>query len=590
MFPQQLNDTRAFDIASTLIEGFNRHYRLFREASAQAKDRFERADWHGQQRAQRERIEFYDLRVQEAVERLQTGFQAGALGMDVWQQVKLHYIGLLTNHRQPELAETFFNSVTTHILHRDYFHNDFIFVRPAVSTEYIENDEPTAKPTFRAWYPTRPTLRETLAEIVRSFDLQGPWEDFERDLDDVHAAADTAIGQDRLRTNFQLQVLSSLFFRNKGAYVIGKIVNGHVETPFALPILHAADGAFYIDAALFGEDDLQRLFSFVRAYFLVEMEIPSAYVQFLRSMMPRKPRSEIYNALGLQKQGKTLFFRDFQFHLRHSTDAFRIAPGIKGMVMLVFDLPSYPFVFKLIKDYYPPQKDTSRALIKSKYLLVKQHDRVGRMADTLEFSNVAFPRARFTDELIAEIEKFAPSLLEISDRDGDGQLEVILKHVYIERRMIPLNIYLQDATPAQLEHAVIEYGNAIKDLVAANIFPGDMLWKNFGVMRHNKVVFYDYDEIEYVTDCNFRRVPEPRNEEEEMSGEIWYSVGPKDVFPETFGPFLLGNHAVRAVFMKHHADLLDAAFWQGHQARIRAGHVHDVFPYEQDKRFSHHRP
>ena len=589
MFPQQLNDTRAFDIASTLIEGFNRHYRLFREASAQAKDRFERADWHGQQRAQRERIEFYDLRVQEAVERLQTGFQAGALGMDVWQQVKLHYIGLLTNHRQPELAETFFNSVTTHILHRDYFHNDFIFVRPAVSTEYIENDEPTAKPTFRAWYPTRPTLRETLAEIVRSFDLQGPWEDFERDLDDVHAAADTAIGQDRLRTNFQLQVLSSLFFRNKGAYVIGKIVNGHVETPFALPILHAADGAFYIDAALFGEDDLQRLFSFVRAYFLVEMEIPSAYVQFLRSMMPRKPRSEIYNALGLQKQGKTLFFRDFQFHLRHSTDRFRIAPGIKGMVMLVFDLPSYPFVFKLIKDYYPPQKDTSRALIKSKYLLVKQHDRVGRMADTLEFSNVAFPRARFTDELIAEIEKFAPSLLEISDRDGDGQLEVILKHVYIERRMIPLNIYLQDATPAQLEHAVIEYGNAIKDLVAANIFPGDMLWKNFGVMRHNKVVFYDYDEIEYVTDCHFRRVPEPRNEEEEMSGEIWYSVGPKDVFPETFGPFLLGNHAVRRVFMQHHGDLLDAAFWQGHKDRIQAGHVHDVFPYEQDKRFSHHR-
>ena len=590
MFPQQLTDTRAFDIARALIEGFNRHYQLFRDVSAQAKERFEQADWHGQQRAQRERIEFYDLRVQEAVERLQTEFQAGALGMDVWQQVKLHYIGLLTNHHQPELAETFFNSVTTHILHRDYFHNDFIFVRPAVSTEYIENEEPTARPTFRAWYPTRPTLRETLAEIVRSFDLQGPWEDFERDLDAVHAAAAAAIGQDRLRTNFQFQVLSSLFFRNKGAYVIGKIVNGHVEMPFALPILHAADGAFYIDAALFGEDDLQRLFSFVRAYFLVEMEIPSAYVQFLRSMMPRKPRSEIYNALGLQKQGKTLFFRDFQFHLRHSTDRFRIAPGIKGMVMLVFDLPSYPFVFKLIKDYYPPQKDTSRALIKSKYLLVKQHDRVGRMADTLEFSNVAFPRARFTDELIAEIEKFAPSLLEISDRDGDGHLEVILKHVYIERRMIPLNIYLQDATPAQLEHAVIEYGNAIKDLVAANIFPGDMLWKNFGVMRHNKVVFYDYDEIEYVTDCNFRRVPEPRNEEEEMSGEIWYSVGPKDVFPETFGPFLLGNHAVRAVFMKHHADLLDAAFWQGHQARIRAGHVHDVFPYEQDKRFSHHRP
>jgi len=325
------------------------------------------------------------------------------------------------------------------------------------------------------------------------------------------------------------------------------------------------------------------------------MEIPSAYVQFLRSMMPRKPRAEIYNALGLAKQGKTLFYRDFLYHLRHSSDQFRIAPGIKGMVMLVFDLPSFPYVFKVIKDYYPPQKDTTREQIQSKYLLVKQHDRVGRMADTLEYSNVAFPRARFEAELIEEIRKFAPSQIEISDRDGDGQLEVIIKHVYIERRMIPLNIYLQesfDAGPdnarakAQMEHAVIEYGNAIKDLVAANIFPGDMLWKNFGVTRHGKVVFYDYDEIEYLTDCNFRRVPPARNEEDEMSGEIWYTVGPKDVFPETFGPFLLGNPAVRQVFMKHHADLLDADFWQANKERIVAGHVHDVFPYDPARRFS----
>ncbi|MEX8517658.1 MAG: bifunctional isocitrate dehydrogenase kinase/phosphatase [Leptothrix sp. (in: b-proteobacteria)] len=583
MFPQQLTDTRAFDIASALVEGFNRHYRLFRETSAAAKQRFEQAAWHGQQRAQRERIEFYDKRVDEAAERLQHEFQADVLPMDVWQQVKLHYIGLLTNHHQPELAETFFNSVTTKILHHTYFHNDFIFVRPAVSTEYIENDEPAAKPTFRAYYPTRATMRATLAELILNFDLRGSWEDFERDLGQLHAVVEREIGAERLRTNFQFQVLASLFFRNKGAYVVGRILNGYRETPFALPILHNEQGQLYIDAALLGEDDLQMLFSFARAYFLVEMEVPSAYVQFLRALMPRKPRSEIYNALGLQKQGKTLFFRDFQFHLRHSSDHFRIAPGIKGMVMLVFDLPSYPFVFKLIKDFYPLQKETTRELIKSKYLLVKQHDRVGRMADTLEFSNVAFPRGRFSDELIREIEHFCPSLME------DHGETLILKHVYIERRMVPLNIYLQEASPAQLEHAVVEYGNAIKDLVAANIFPGDMLWKNFGVIRHNKVVFYDYDEIEYMTDCNFRRVPTPRNEEEEMSGEIWYAVGPKDVFPETFGPFLLGNHAVREVFMKHHADLLDAAFWQGHKERIKAGHVHDVFPYEQDKRFINQR-
>jgi isocitrate dehydrogenase kinase/phosphatase len=299
--------------------------------------------------------------------------------------------------------------------------------------------------------------------------------------------------------------------------------------------------------------------------------------------MPRKPRSELYSALGLHKQGKNMFYRDFLHHLRHSSDAFRIAPGIKGMVMLVFDLPSYPYVFKVIKDRFPAPKDTTREQIKAKYLLVKRHDRVGRMADTLEYSDVAFPRARFEPGLVDELKRDCPSLLE---EDGDA---LVIRHVYIERRMIPLNLYLREAAPEQVERAVIEYGNAIKDLVAANIFPGDMLYKNFGVTRHGKVVFYDYDEIEYLTDCNFRRVPTPRTEEDEMSGEVWYSVGPKDVFPETFGPFLLGDPWVRQVFMKHHADLLDAGFWQGHKERILAGHVHDVFPYDASRRFVNQR-
>ena len=611
MFPQRLDSTLAYDIAKAMMDGFNRHYGLFRTESARAKHRFEVADWHGQQRAQRERIEFYDLRVKECSMRLEREFRAADQAMDVWQQIKLHYIGLLVDHHQPELAETFFNSVTTKILHRSYFQNDFIFVRPAVSTEYIENNEPASRPTYRSYYPTIENMASVIEGMVKDFDLRCYFEDLSRDVGFLVNALRQEMKDAKLRANFQIQVLSGLFFRNKGAYIVGKIINGFNEVAFALPILHVQSTddkaedqpVLCIDAALFGEDDLLVLFSFARAYFMVDMEVPSAYVQFLRSMMPRKPRNEIYSALGLQKQGKTLFYRDFLHHLRHSTDKFRIAPGIKGMVMLVFDLPSFPYVFKVIKDYYPPQKDTTREQIKGKYLLVKQHDRVGRMADTLEYSEVAFPRARFDDELIAEIEKFAPSQLEVSDRDQDGHMEVVIKHIYIERRMIPLNIYLQEAFDVgfvdpvpgsasaralvQVERGVIEYGNAIKDLVAANIFPGDMLWKNFGITRNGKVVFYDYDEIEYITDCNFRKVPQPRNEEDEMSGEIWYKVGPRDVFPETFGPFLLGNPTVRTMFMKHHADLLEASFWQAHKERIAQGHVFDVFPYENERRFSH---
>ena len=598
-FPQTLNARLPYDMAQALLEGFDRHYRLFRAESARAKHRFGTQDWVGQQRAQRERIEFYDLRVREAVTRLEREFKASQQAHETWQQVKLHFIGLLVDHHQPELAESFFNSVTTKILHRSYFHNDFIFVRPAVSTEYIENENPD-KPTYRVYYPDHQTMRDCVKRVVVDFNLQCTFDDLERDIDRLQAAMLARFDHSRLRPNFQFQVLSSLFFRNKGAYIVGRIMNGFQEVPFALAVLHNEAGRLYLDAALFTEDEILILFSFARAYFMVDMEVPSAYVQFLRQMMPRKPRTELYNALGLAKQGKTLFYRDLLAHQRQSTDRFRIAPGIKGMVMLVFDQPSFPFVFKVIKDYYPPQKDTTREQIKGKYLLVKQHDRVGRMADTLEYSDVAFPLSRFEPELIEEIKKFAPSQLEIAASGSNGEPEVIIKHCYIERRMIPLNIYLQEAfdvlqvnrddprARAQLNQAVVEYGNAIKDLVAANIFPGDMLWKNFGITRHGKVVFYDYDEIEYITDCNFRRVPEPRNEEEEMSGEVWYTVGPKDVFPETFGPFLLGNPMVRQEFLRHHQDLLDATFWQEHQSRIRAGHVHDVFPYEASSRLVDH--
>jgi isocitrate dehydrogenase kinase/phosphatase len=583
MFPHQLDDPQAFAIAQAIVEGFDRHYRLFSAVARGAKARFEKADWQGQLDAQRERIAFYDLRVDEAVERLHAQFKASELPRETWHQVKLHTIGLLIEHRQPELAETFFNSVTTKILHRRDFVNDLIFVRPALSTDYLENDEPAALPTYRAYYPTRETLHETCVRVITNFQLEVEFEDLARDVANVVHALLRSLGDARLRANFQVQVLSSLFYRNKGAYVVGKIVNGFGELPFALPILHGESGLLAIDAALIGEDDLLLLFSAARAYFMVDMGVPSATVHFLRTLMPRKTRAELYSQVGLQKQGKALFYRDLLTHLRHSSDRFRIAPGIKGMVMLVFDLPSFPVVFKIIKDFFPPPKDTTREQVMAKYQLVKQHDRVGRMADTLEFSNVALPRHRFDEELIAELHRFCPSLLE-----DDGQT-LVIRHAYIERRMVPLNIYLQDANPRQIEHAVVEYGNAIKDLVAANVFPGDMLWKNFGVTRHGKVVFYDYDEIETLTDCNFRRVPAPRNDEDEMSGEAWYPVRPRDVFPETFEPFLLGNPAVRQVFMAHHADLLDAGYWQQQKERILAGYVHDVFPYDPSRRFSAQR-
>ncbi len=568
----------AAGMARALIEGFDKHYRLFREMGKSAKDRFEAADWPGQQRAVKDRIQFYDERVLECVTRLREEFNAEAIDDATWQQVKLLYIGLLINHRQPECAETFFNSVTTKSLHRSYFHNDYVFVRPAIATDYMESDPPT----YTSYYPNEQGVRESLRAMFMDFGWTRAFTDLERDLDCVLGAVLKRIGGQwpTLEANCQIQVLNSPFYRNKAAYVIGRAVNGHETLPFAIPVLHDEAGGLYLDTVLLDSWRISILFSLSRAYFLNDMEVPSGYVQFLRSIMPNKPRSEIYTMLGLAKQGKTIFHRDVLHHLYHSNDQFIEAPGIRGMVMLVFTLPSYPYVFKLIKDRFGATKDITREGVKQKFLMVKQVDRVGRLADTLEFADLALPKNRFSPALLEELQKHTASLIE---EDGD---QLIIRHCYIERRMVPLNIYLDSAQPQEVDEAVRDYGNAIRELAVANIFPGDMLWKNFGVTRYGRVVFYDYDEIEFLTDCNFRRIPEPPYPELEMSGEAWYPVARNDVFPEEFRTFLLSSAKVKDAFLKYHADLLTPEFWQHTQARVAAGHLEDFFPYPVEMRFT----
>jgi len=574
----------AGEVARTIREGFDKHYRVFRDAAARAKRLYESADWPAMQDLSRERIRMYDDRVREAVDTVLQAYPRAETDEALWPAIKLAYIGQLQEHRQPECAETFYNSVACQVLHRRYYRNEFIFWRPAVATEHLEGEEPA----YRCYYPRAGSndsgLREVLRRIFADFELANPWENLERDLRSVLRALRAHFPRPtRARPNLQIQVLGSLFFRNKAAYVVGKAINGHREIPFAVPILQTERGELYLDTLLLEQDPLLVLFSFARAYFMVDMEVPAAYVSFLRMLMPKKPRAELYTAVGLQKQGKTLFYRDLHYHLKHSSDNFVTAPGIKGMVMLVFTLPSFPYVFKIIRDRFPPQKEMDRQTVKDKYLLVKQHDRVGRMADTLEYSLVALPLDRFAPELLAELKDEAASGIEI---EGD---KLVIAHVYIERRMTPLNMWLEEAMreddPERVRHALVEYGNAIKELAGANIFPGDMLLKNFGVTRHNRVVFYDYDEIANMTDCNFRRIPEPRSYEDEMSAEPYYSVGQNDVFPEQFASFLVADPKARSVFLEYHADLMDPAFWTGKQEKIRAGVQEDVFPYPEEVRF-----
>ena len=363
-------------IAVALVEGFDKHYALFRECARAARRHFEAGNWLAIQHVGRDRIDFYDRRVLETAERVEREFRAAGLDRDaLWEEVKLQFIGLLIDHKQPECAETFFNSVLVKILHRVYFHNRFIFVRPAISTEYIE----AIPPSYRSYYPLQTGLRTALVDIVLDFRFERPFADFGRDLAHVLAALRKRFPRPfRLEANHQIQVLGSPFFRNQTAYIVGRIVNGIQHVPVRRPGQARCErGKLYFDALLMDEADLAILFSANRAYFLVDMEVPSDYVNFLRAMLADKTAAEIYTMIGLQKAGKNLFYRDFLHHLKHSRDKFIVAPGIKGLVMTVFTLPSYPYVFKVIKDKIAASKNTDRQKVKQKYTLVKHHDRVG---------------------------------------------------------------------------------------------------------------------------------------------------------------------------------------------------------------------
>ena len=402
--------TLAHDIADTILEGFDKHYRLFREASARAKYRFVRGAWAGARESAKVRIEMYDRRVQEAVAILRESFPDAVGDESLWPEIKVAYIGRLHEHLQPECAETFYNSVACRLLDRRYYRNEYIFRRPAISTEHLVGEEPI----YRCYYPRNAGLRTTIREALLGFGLASPFEDIDRDVGRiVRSLRQPHPDGWRVYDNLQIQVLASLFFRNKAAYAVGRIVNGSHEYPFALPLLRTQRGTVYVDALLLKAENIGRVFSLARSYFMVDMEVPSAYVAFLKSLLPSKPNAELYTMLGLQKQGKTLFYRDLAHHTRHSTDTFVVAPGARGMVMAVFTLPSFPYVFKVIRDWFEPPKDTDPRIVKEKYLMVKYHDRAGRMSDTLEYSNVALPLARFDPDA----RRGAPASRALGDRD-----------------------------------------------------------------------------------------------------------------------------------------------------------------------------
>ncbi|MET1077978.1 MAG: bifunctional isocitrate dehydrogenase kinase/phosphatase [Pseudomonas sp.] len=567
----------AADIARLILDGFDDYREHFRQITDGARERFERAQWQEAQQASAARINLYEEKVSEVGQRLRQTFREEQL-LDVgqWPLVKSAYIALIDLRFDDELAETWFNSIFCGLFSHDCISDGSMFVH-------------TTRPSLRSHgraaqtrtYIPRVNLTGMLAQVLEDYRFGVPYEDLPRDLARLEL---------QLRENLPdwvckdpalcMELFSSVLYRNKGAYLVGRIYTRDEQWPLVIPLLHREGLGIQVDALITDEAEVSIIFSFTRSYFMVDVAIPAEFVGFLKRILPGKNLAELYTSIGFYKHGKSEFYRSLINHLATTDDRFIMAPGVRGMVMSVFTLPGFNTVFKIIKDRFSPSKNVDRNTVIEKYRLVKSVDRVGRMADTQEFADFRFPLSKFEPECLAELLEVAPSTVVV---EGDV---VLVRHCWTERRMTPLNIYLEHANEAQIRDALEEYGLAIKQLAAANIFPGDMLLKNFGVTRHGRVVFYDYDEICYLTEANFRRIPPPRYPEDEMALEPWYSVAPLDVFPEEFPRFLFADVRLRRLFNELHGDLYQAEYWQGLQAAIRAGKVIDVFPYRRKEKNS----
>ncbi|MCC6348493.1 MAG: bifunctional isocitrate dehydrogenase kinase/phosphatase [Candidatus Eisenbacteria bacterium] len=561
--------TLAGEAAALIADSFAQYMRRFLALSRVAGAHFSNRDWHAMQRDSGRRLDLYG----DAVGGTQTGLRLllGARLADrgTWTAIRANFESLVTPGAYAELAETFFNSNVRRIFHTVGVDPEVEFVSAA-----IPRREYRAPWSHTRTVPCDGDLALAFRRVLEGAGLRAAWDDLRGDAERLVRAVPPEVPAARVRA---IEVARTAFFRGKGAYLVGHL---HLDTgsiPLVIALLNPR-GRVVVDAALFTENEISVVFSFARSYLFAETGRPREMVDWLRTIMPRKPVSDLWNSIGFHRHGKTELYRSLLEHLANTDEKFAIAPGKRGMVMSVFALPGFDVVFKLIRDRFEYPKTVTHAQVREKYELVYRHDRAGRLVDAQTFEHLDFPAERFDPALLDDLLTHTSESVKL--RGG----RVVIAHLYTERRLLPLDLFLAGAAPEAAREAVVDYGQALKDLAATNIFPGDMLLKNFGVTRHGRLVFYDYDELCPLLQVRFRDLPAPRGDDEEVASEPWYFVGEHDVFPEEFRAFLGLRGDLLEAFLAAHGDLLEAGWWRRMQDRLHQGEIIDVFPYRTARR------
>ncbi len=451
----------AVEIARTILAGFDDYRDHFQRITLGARQRFEQARWQDIQRAAAARINLYEEKVAEVNGWLRQSFAEDVLlDVEQWPLVKNAYIRLIDPRLDDELSETWYNSLFCSLFSHDLISDGCMFIhttRPSMRSRERAAQTRTYRPDGG--------LKGLLRAVFSDYPFDVPYGDLEGDLvrleDQLRDCLPDWVCKD---PTLALELFVPVLYRNKGAYLVGRLFNSDEQWPLVIPLLHREGHGIEADALITDEAEVSIIFSFTRSYFMVDVPVPAEFVNFLKRILPGKHIAELYTSIGFYKHGKSEFYRALINHLASSDDRFVMAPGVRGMVMSVFTLPGFNTVFKIIKDRFSPSKTVDRATVIDKYRLVKSVDRVGRMADTQEFADFRFPRSKFEPECLAELLEVAPSTVAL---EGDT---VLIRHCWTERRMTPLNLYLEHASEGQVLEALEDYGLAIKQLAAANIF------------------------------------------------------------------------------------------------------------------------
>ncbi len=559
-------DRMAAEAAAVIAQTFTSLRTRFDALTIRAADHFANREWQTAQRDASRRLLLFQRWSDEALTRLRALMQDRLQDVDCWTRMRAAYAECIAPRRDHEIAATFFNSVTRRVF-------GTVGVEPRIEFlgASLDGHAPGDAPVLRARIDAR-----DLARLLGELPLGAEWVDVNRDAQRVSAAARKGLAAAGVSAEAGAEFLTTVFYRNKGAYLVGRVVDNAIVMPVVIALLNNGKGVF-VDAVLTTSDEASVVFGFSWSYFQVAVDCPRAVVRFLNSVMPLKRVDELYTNLGFHKHGKTMLYRGLLDHLRDGRVSFQRAPGQRGLVMDVIALPSFNLVLKIIRDSFGFPKRSTRREVMAHYRFVFLRDRVGRLADAQQFERLELPRTAFPDELLAELVAASPNQVHPDEE------RVVIRHAYTQRYVEPLDVALQSMSLPNARAAIRDYGQALVDLAHAGIFPGDMLLKNFGISRHGRVIFYDYDEIEDLDDVVFRAIP-IGNELDELSDEPWYSVGEHDVFPEQFMPFLLPTGPLRDEFLATHGELLTPEWWRDVQRRLREGELFDVYPYSESLR------